>query len=97
MMAAIVVPLGCRSIPNTRSCLESEGPTDWFEAPSADTFGFRDFDLLASVLACLPRNGFATRLAFLDVRLIMAIHSSWWQRSICCTGTSPAFGQGDRS
>jgi hypothetical protein len=73
MMAAIVVPLVCRSIPSTVSCFEDEPLIDRTEAARATALDFVDLDFSATLVACLRREGFVTRLAFLEAYLLVAI------------------------
>jgi len=94
MMAAIVVPLVCRSSDSTVSCFEGEPLLDCTDAPCPGAFGLADFEFS---VAFVVRECFAERLVFCEVVLLAAIWPYLPSTAASCaaTGTSPATGQGD--
>src|SRR5579863_8350538 len=90
MIAAIVVPFGCRSIPRTVSCLE---PVDLAEA----AFGVAPFD--RAKLRFADRAGrvfWVMRLADFDLDFLVAIWLSLMSTTAsgAATDTSPAIERG---
>src|ERR1700738_60156 len=69
MMAAIVVPFGCRSIASTASCFEDEGLLEATEEVWADGFERLAFAEHATLAAHLLRGVFAAR--FVDFGFVL--------------------------
>src|SRR5258706_1669052 len=99
MIAAMVVPFGCRSIPRTVSCFDEApvGFVDVFEVVAPDAAA----DLAALRLPAEDRMGcecLAMRFAGFDFDLLVAIWHSLMSTTAsgAATDASPAIGRGER-
>jgi len=100
MIAAMVVPFGCRNIPRTVSCLD-EAPVDLAEAAfgvfTLDAPGDRA-ELRFPLEDGVVRDCLVVRFADFGLRLLVAIWLSLLSRTASCaaTDTSPAIARGGR-
>src|SRR5216684_4510273 len=103
MIAAIVVPLGSRSIASTVSCLDDEDAGDFDDAPfkAAALVAAVDFDRVGTVLLTgrfVVRDDLRAVFADFDFDLLVAIWLSSGSATASCaaTDTTPPIRDGAR-
>jgi len=85
-MAAMVVPLACRSIATTVACFEGALRLGSAETDCPDGFGVADFGFPVGLVARLALGRFGKRLVFFELSFLAAIWPSLCvnDSTMCC-------------